>query len=143
MVNGFLDHMRIVPDHRIAGMVTYPLDEILLTTLAGVVCGADDWEGVEEVATGALDWLRRFLPFENGIATAQTLRKVFRLLDPEALERGFAAWAASTRARLSPWTARRCAAPGSRAGRGAASGLGLRRCGRPCAGAACGRWKIE
>lgn len=97
MANGFLDHMRIVPDHRIPGMVTYPLDEILLTTLAAVICGADDWEGVEEVATGALDWLRAFLPFENGIATAQTLRKVFRLLDPEALERGFAAWASSLR----------------------------------------------
>ena len=97
MMKGFLDHMRIVPDHRIAGMVTYPLDEVLLTTLVGVVCGADDWEEIEEVATGALDWLRAFLPFENGIATAQTLRKIFRLLDPAALEQGFAAWAASMR----------------------------------------------
>jgi predicted transposase YbfD/YdcC len=79
-------------------MVTYPLDEILLATLAGVVCGADDWEGVEEIATGGLNWLRGFLPFANGIPTAQTLRKVFRLLDAQALERGFAAWAASMRA---------------------------------------------
>ena len=37
-------------------MVTYPLDEALLATLVGVVRGADDWEGVEEVAAGALDW---------------------------------------------------------------------------------------
>jgi predicted transposase YbfD/YdcC len=98
MTLGFLDQMRVVPDHRIAGMVTYPLDEILLATLAGVVCGADDWEGVEEIATGGLNWLRGFLPFANGIPTAQTLRKVFRLLDAQALERGFAAWAASMRA---------------------------------------------
>ena len=95
---GFLDHMQVVPDHRIPGMVTYPLDEVLLATLVGVVCGADDWDGVEEVATGALDWLRGFLPFSNGIPTAQTLRKVFRLLDTQALQRGFAAWAASLRA---------------------------------------------
>ena len=95
---GFLDHMRVVPDHRIPGMVTYPLDEVLLATLVGVVCGADDWDGVEEVATGALDWLRGFLLFKNGIPTAQTLRKVFRLLDTQALQRGFAAWAASMRA---------------------------------------------
>ena len=78
-------------------MVTYPFDEILLATLAGVVCGADDWEGVEEIATGALDWLRGFLPFAEGVPTAQTFRKVFRLLDAPALQRGFAAWAASTR----------------------------------------------
>jgi predicted transposase YbfD/YdcC len=95
---GFLDHMRVVPDHRIPGMVTYPLDEVLLATLVGVVCGANDWEGVEEVATGALQWLCGFLPFANGIPTAQTLRKVFRLLDTQALQRGFAAWAASMRA---------------------------------------------
>ena len=96
---GFLDHMRVVADHRIPGMVTYPLDEVLLATLVGVVCGADDWEGVEEVATGALDWLRGFLPFANGVPRGQTLRKVFRLLDTEALQRGFAAWAASLRVR--------------------------------------------
>jgi predicted transposase YbfD/YdcC len=71
---------------------------VLLATLVGVVCGADDWEGVEEVATGALDWLRSFLPFKSGLPTAQTLRKVFRLLDTLALQRGFAAWAASLRA---------------------------------------------
>ena len=94
---GFLDHMRIVPDHRIPGMVTYPLDEILLATLVGVVCGADDWEGIEEVAEAALDWLRGFLLFTNGVPTAQTFRKVFRLIDTQALAKGFAAWAASAR----------------------------------------------
>jgi hypothetical protein len=46
---------------------------------------------------GAPDWLRGFLPFANGIATAQTFRKVFRLLDSQALARSFAAWAASIR----------------------------------------------
>jgi DDE_Tnp_1-associated len=70
-------------------MVTYPLDELLLATLVGVVCAADDWDGVEEVAKGALAWLRGFLPYRNGVATAQTFRKVFRLLDAEALTQGF------------------------------------------------------
>ena len=76
---GFLDPMRVVSEHWIAGMVTYPLDEVLLATLVGVVCGADDWE-VEEVASGALERLRGFLPFADAVPTAQTLRKVFRLL---------------------------------------------------------------
>lgn len=94
---GFLDEMRAVPDHRVAGMVTYPLDEILLATLVSVVCGADDWDRVEDYASESLDWLRRFLPFAEGVPSAQTFRKVFRLLDPDALERGFASWAASLR----------------------------------------------
>ena len=102
----FLDHMKIVPDHRVPGMVTYPLEEILLATLVGVVCGADDWEGVEDIAALSLDWLRGFLPFADGVPTAQTYRKVFRLLDAKALEKGFAAWAASLRS-----TARGAAGP--------------------------------
>jgi hypothetical protein len=55
MVLGFLNQMRNVPDHRAPGMTTYPLDEVLLSTLVAVVCGADDREGVEGVAEGALD----------------------------------------------------------------------------------------
>lgn len=100
MAVGFLDEMRQVPDHRVAGMVTFPLDEILLATLVAVVCGADDWERVEDYASESLDWLRRYLPFAAGIPTAQTFRKVFRVLDSDALERGFAAWAESLRERL-------------------------------------------
>jgi hypothetical protein len=34
----------------------------------------------------------------SGVPTAQALRKVFRLLDAEALQRGFAAWTAWLRA---------------------------------------------
>ena len=97
MVLGFLDQMRKVPDHRIPGMTTYPLDEVLLATLVAVVCGADDWEEVEGVAEGALDWLRGFLPFGEGVPSAQTFRKVFRLIDSRALSESFAAWAASAR----------------------------------------------
>ena len=90
MTIGFLNEMRTVPDHRVAGMVTFPLDEILLATLVSVVCGADDWERIEDYASESLDWLRRFLPFAQGVPSAQTFRKVFRLIDPVALERGFA-----------------------------------------------------
>jgi predicted transposase YbfD/YdcC len=97
MVLGFLDHMRRVPDHRIPGMTTYPLDEVLLAVLVGVVCGADDWEGVEAVAEGSLDWLRSFLPFAEGVPTAQTFRKIFRVIDKRALAENFAAWANSAR----------------------------------------------
>ena len=38
----FLEHMKEVADHRVAGMVIYRLNEVLLATLVGVLCGADD-----------------------------------------------------------------------------------------------------
>lgn len=63
----------------------------------GVVCGADDWEGVETIGEAALECLRRFLPFTHGVPTAQTFRKVFRLIDKQALSPCFAAWAQAAR----------------------------------------------
>jgi predicted transposase YbfD/YdcC len=91
----FLAHFSVLADHRISGLVTYPLDEILLSTLTGLVCGAQDWEDVAIMAVEHLAWLRGFLPFADGVATAQTYRVVFRALDSDVLAKCFVSWASS------------------------------------------------
>jgi len=93
----FLEHIKEVPDHRVVGMVTYPLDEVLLATLVGVLCGADDWDVIELLSREYLPWLKQFLPFKQGIPQAQTFRKIFQLLPPKILEERFAAWVSSVR----------------------------------------------
>jgi hypothetical protein len=77
-----LEQMKVIPDHRITGIVTYPLDEILLATLVGVLCGADDREAIERLSREYLGWLKQLLPYKTGIPHAQTFRKVFRLPTP-------------------------------------------------------------
>jgi len=42
-----------------------------------------------------LPWLKQFLPYKHGIPQAQTCRKVFQLLKPDALEKCFAGWFSS------------------------------------------------
>ncbi len=96
----FLDHISGIEDPRILGMVTFPLDEILLATLSGLLCRCEDFDEIEEFANAELDWLRQFLPFAEGIPTAQTFRKLFRLLDPGALEAAFSGWVRSLQDRL-------------------------------------------
>jgi hypothetical protein len=59
--------MRVVPDHRIAGMVTYPLDEILLATLVGSFAGP---------TTGRRS--RRSPRGGGGLAALPVLRVAFR-----------------------------------------------------------------
>lgn len=93
----FLDHISIVEDHRVPGMVTYPLNEVLLTTLVGLICRAEDFDEIELTGIEQLEWLRRFLPFAHGIPQAQTFRKIFRLLDPDHLDRAFSSWVESLR----------------------------------------------
>jgi hypothetical protein len=67
-------------------MTTYPLDEVLLTVLVGLLCRGEDFDEIEMICAAHLGWLRRFLPFRAGIAPARTLRRVLRALDPVALE---------------------------------------------------------
>lgn len=96
----FLDHIRDIEDPRVPGMVLYPLDEMLLTVLVGLMCRAEDFDEIEDVCTELLDWLRLFLPFEREIAPAQTLRRTLARLDPRRLEEAFAAWTASLAERV-------------------------------------------
>jgi predicted transposase YbfD/YdcC len=95
MAVSFLSLMNGLPDPRIAGMITYPMDEMLLAALVGVLCGAEDFDDVESIGLELADWLRGFLPFEHGIAPAQTMRRVFRVLDATAMERLLSRWASS------------------------------------------------
>lgn len=95
MALSFLEHFRSVPDHRVPGLVTYPLDELLLSTLSGLLCGAEDWEDVVTLAKAHLAWLRTYLPFRSGIASADTYQTVFRALDSDALAQCFISWVSS------------------------------------------------
>lgn len=97
MMISFLEHIKDVPDHRVAGMVTYPLNEVLLATLVGVLCGADDWDVIELLSREYLPWLKKFLPYKQGIPQAQTFRKIFQLLPPKVLEERFTTWISSVR----------------------------------------------
>jgi len=73
----FLEHMKGVPARRVAGMVIYPLNEVLLATLVGVLCGADDWDAIELLSREYLPWLKRFLPFKWGFRRLRRFARFF------------------------------------------------------------------
>jgi hypothetical protein len=68
------------------------LDELLLTAACAVLSGADGWAAVALRGQAKLDWLRRFLPFENGVASHDTFGRVFALLDAAVFEQCFISW---------------------------------------------------
>ena len=80
-----------LPDPR-SRTCAYPLDELLLVALSAITSGAEDWVNIVEWAQLKLDWLRRFLPFSNGIASHDTFSRVFSLLDAQRFEACFIAW---------------------------------------------------
>lgn len=67
----FLSSLKTVSDPRIVGMTTYPLEEILLAILTGVLCRGEDFDEIEYICTRELSWLRAILPYQHGIAPAK------------------------------------------------------------------------
>lgn len=90
--NGFIDFFKEVPDHRLNRRKLHPVEEILLVTFCGTIAGCDSWDDLELFGKTKLDRLRRYLPFEHGAPSDDTLRRFFRALDPEAFEACFLKW---------------------------------------------------
>jgi len=89
--NGFLDMLAALPDPR-KRACPYPLNELLFVALCGVCSGANGWVDVTDWARLQIDWLKRHLPFANGIASHDTFSRVFKLLDPRKFEASFIRW---------------------------------------------------
>lgn len=74
----------------------HDLVEILVITTCALFSEVDGFEDVARWAQVKEAWLRRFLTLRNGIPSADTFARVFRLLDPKSFESAFRAWVGST-----------------------------------------------
>lgn len=95
----FIDHFSALEDPRQAWKVVYPLPEILLVVLCATLSGAEDFVEVARWGTRKLDFLRRLLPYERGIASHDTLNvNVW----PAPSARGLSILPSSLRQRIRP-----------------------------------------
>jgi hypothetical protein len=90
----FLGYFNEMPDHRQAGKVAYPLDEVLLLALMAVLAGAEGFTDIARFGEKKLALLRRFRPFRNGTPSHDHLGDLFAALDAQAFRRCFVAWVA-------------------------------------------------
>lgn len=93
--SSFLDHFAALRDPRQSWKVVYPLPEVLLTVLSGTLAGAEDFVEIRRWAVLHLDFLRRFLPFANGIPSHDTLNDIMNAIDAELFGACFTQWVAS------------------------------------------------
>ena len=70
----------------------HKLEELLLVAICAVMSGAESWTSVSEWGRLKLGWLRRHLPFANGIASHDTFGRVFTLLSAVQFETCFVRW---------------------------------------------------
>ena len=89
---GFLDYFSGIDDPRIDRKKLYSVEELLLVTLCGVICGCEGWEDLEEFGETKLDFFRNYLSFEHGAPSDDTYRRFFRAIDPEQFKKCFVDW---------------------------------------------------
>ncbi len=68
----FLDFFADLEDPRIERHKLYPLDEIFLTTLCANICDAQSWEDIEDFGKAKIEFLKKYLPYKNGIPSHDT-----------------------------------------------------------------------
>lgn len=83
-------------DPRVVRRCTFPLVEVVLIAICGVLCGAETWTEVEEFGESKRMWLTKFLKLEQGIPSHDTFRRVFSLLPAEVFETRFREWVEAT-----------------------------------------------
>lgn len=90
-----IEHFDDLPDPRVRGRTDYPLIEIIFLCISAIISGFDGWEAIEDFGHGKLDWLKKFLPYENGIPRHDTIARVMSCLSPKALQSCFVSWVQS------------------------------------------------
>ena len=94
----------VIVDPRVVNRSTHDLVEMLVVAVCATLCGADSFVDIELWANERLDWLRRFMKLEHGIASHDTLGRVFGLLDAKAVEKRFRQWVSGMIPALEPGT---------------------------------------
>src|SRR3954470_1626678 len=94
-IESLVRHLGVVEDPRCQGKIEHRLIDILVIAVCAVIACAESWDDIALYGRSKLAWLRTFLELPNGIPSHDTFRRVFMLIDPDAFERGFAAWVGS------------------------------------------------
>ena len=88
-------HFGALDDPRIERSRVHRLVDSVTITLCAVLCGADDWVGMETFGRAKAGWLGGFLELPGGIPSHDTFGRVFARLDPVAFGRCVRDWVAA------------------------------------------------
>jgi predicted transposase YbfD/YdcC len=82
-----------VPDPRKDRTKRYDLIEIIFLTICAVLSGFETWEEIEDFGNEKLAWLQKYLPYEQGIPSHDTINRVMSMINHKVFEESFINWA--------------------------------------------------
>lgn len=86
-----VDHFVELTDPR-RREVTYPLINVVVIAVCGVICGADDFVAIARFGRAKRDWLARFLDLATGIPSHDRFNAIFAAIKPAEFEKCLLSW---------------------------------------------------
>ena len=74
------------------GYLQHKLVSIVVVAFCAIICGAEDYEDIEEFGNARKEWLASFLELGNGIPDKDTFRRVFERLNPSEVAECLYRW---------------------------------------------------
>lgn len=82
----FKSHFADLPDPRIDRTRRYPLIEILFLVITATISGCEGWKAIKDFGDIKLSWLKKFLPFKEGIPVDDTIARVMRCFNCDGIK---------------------------------------------------------
>lgn len=92
MESKVLEHFNALKDPRVERTKKYPLKEIIFLIISATLSGCDGWKSIRDFGLLKLNWLKQFLPYDNGIPVDDTLARVMRKLNTKQFASCFTCW---------------------------------------------------
>ena len=92
MASDLLSHFQALEDPRIDRTKRYPLIEIIFLIISATISGCEGWKSIRDFGLLKLEWLRQFLPYENGIPVDDTIARIMRRLNTKQFANCFTRW---------------------------------------------------
>lgn len=87
-----IEHFSSLEDPRIERNKSHALIDIIVLTVSAMASGADGWEAIEDFGKEKLDWLRNYIPLENGVPSHDCIAYVLSRLSPNKFRECFMSW---------------------------------------------------
>lgn len=87
LIDVLLGKLNELDDYRDPHRITYNLTEVLFLTFCGLMCNCQSYEEIADFGELKIDWLRKFLPYKEGIPSHDTIGRILRVLNTKQLEK--------------------------------------------------------
>lgn len=81
-----------VEDFRQENKIKHPLIEILFIAIVATIANADGWIAMATFAESKEEWLKNYIPLENGVPSHDTFERVFENIDLDSFNKTFIDW---------------------------------------------------